>query len=120
MDNEQLRILVTELEQTHHKITTIKQQLGELSAFAQDFPTVPQGAAILTPLGKGVFREATLVSSENCFVEVGAGIVLKKTKAEVEATLAEQQAGLRTAHTSLLHHQASLEQQAQHLLEHNV
>ncbi len=117
MDNEQLRHLVEQLEQNHAQLQAVTQQYTELEQFTQAFPQATPGAPILATLGKGVFMEATLGQNPSCFVEVGAGIVLKKTSTEVKATLTEQIAHLRTAKTNLLHHQAELEHQAQKLLQ---
>lgn len=117
MDNHALQHLVQQLEQAQTQLQTITQQLNELEQFTTAFPDAKPSSAILAPLGKGVFMEAQLASSPSCFVEVGAGIVLKKTPGEVKAVLGDQIAHLRMAKTQVLHHQADLESQAQKILE---
>lgn len=120
MDNQHLRTLVHQLEQSHAQLQAVTQQLVELEQFTTAFPEAQPGSPILASIGKGVFMEATLAQDPVCFVEVGAGIVLKKLPAEITKTLHEQTTQLRTAKTQLLHHQAELEDQAQKLLEHNL
>ncbi|MSS74685.1 hypothetical protein EXS73_00515 [Candidatus Pacearchaeota archaeon] len=120
MDNNRLRTLVHQLEQNQAQLQAITQQLIELESFTHALPEAIPGSTILAPLGKGVFLEAQLAPALSCFVEVGAGIVLKKTIGEVTKTLNEQTSQLRIAKTQLLHYQADVEQQAQKLLEHNL
>ncbi|MBM3230123.1 hypothetical protein FJZ22_00500 [Candidatus Pacearchaeota archaeon] len=121
MDDTQLRALVHQLEQNHVHLQAVSQQLEELEQFTHAFPHAQPSSSVLVPVGKGVFMEGQLAPQQPaCFVEVGAGFLVKKTRGEVVKTLGEQTAHLRTAKTRLLHQQAELESQAQKLLEQNL
>lgn len=73
-------------------------QINELMHFHMALGTLDSssGKEILASLGKGVYAPSVLASNE-LFVEVGSGIVLKKMPAEVQEILEKQISNIRNS-----------------------
>jgi len=95
------------LNELNERIEYVIQQILELEEFKSNlkFLKEAKGKEILATLGKGIYAKS-LCQDENLFVNVGAGIVVKKTLKETEEIITSQIKNLHEAKTSLL---ASLE-----------
>ncbi|MEK6825865.1 MAG: prefoldin subunit alpha [Nanoarchaeota archaeon] len=96
--------------QTHAQL--IDRELAELQQFKKDLVVLEkrEEKGMLSSLGKGVFLKTEAVSKE-LFVEVGAGIVVKKTSAQTQEVIEQQikkisEARLHTISKLELYHQA--------------
>lgn len=78
-------------EEIEKQLAFVSEQIAELEAFRDGlgFLDREKRREILAPLGKGVFAGANL-ADEKLFVEVGAGVIVRKTPKEIEETIKEQ------------------------------
>jgi len=95
------------LHELNDKIDYVAQQILELEEFKNNlkFLKDAKGKDVLATLGKGIYLKSSC-QDNNFFVNVGAGIVLKKTPEETAEIMDSQIKNLHEAKTSLL---ASLE-----------
>lgn len=101
-----------EIEEMEEHAGLIDQELVELQQFKIDLGTLEKTSQplLLSSLGKGVFMKTEAVEKE-LFVEVGAGIIVKKSSAETQAVIENQikkisEARLHTLSKLELYHQA--------------
>lgn len=83
---EQLKQVQEYLDQTAEGIVEITNLIGALDSLS----TIEQGSRIFAPLANGVFLDASLNDSAHVRMNVGSGVVVKKTISEAK-TLLEQQ-----------------------------
>ena len=95
------------LQELNDKIDYIVQQISELEEFKNNlkFLKDAKGKEVLATLGKGIYLKSSC-KDNNFFVNVGSGIVLKKTPEETAEIMNSQIKNLHEVKTSLL---ASLE-----------
>ena len=102
-----------ESEYAEQQLQFVVQQIGELQDFEKglEFLERSKEKEILAPLGKGVYVKADRKEEGKIFVEVGAGIVLKKTPAEARETIKGQIKRFQEARIQLNHqlHEHALE-----------
>ena len=95
MDQQIMQVL-GQMNQQHEalqeQIKIIEQQLLELQHFREELRVLSSKdkSSILAPLGKSVFAPVEFSSSENVFVEVGAGYFVKKNLHDAEAVVEDQ------------------------------
>ena len=75
----------------------IKEQISELEGFLDYAKELSKNNSheILASVGKGVYAKASL-TEEKLFVNVGAGVLIKKSPQEVEKVVEEQIIKLKT------------------------
>lgn len=95
------------LQELNDKIDYVAQQISELEEFKNNlkFLKDAKGKEVLATLGKGIYLKSSC-QDNSFFVNVGSGIVLKKTPEETAEIMTTQIKNLREAKTSIL---ASLE-----------
>ena len=82
------QIIHQRLEELKQHITLIQQKMVELETIKQaleDMKGVPDGKDILLPVGSGFFAPAKSVKTGKILVEIGAGVMVKKTVDEAKA-----------------------------------
>jgi len=93
MDQEMLQEagkLHQEIQQMEQHNSLIENEMGSLEKLYSGLANFETGKEeILASVGKGIFFPAKLTGSE-MFVEVGAGIILKKNKEEVKKLIENQ------------------------------
>lgn len=93
--NEQILYRAIELkarsEEVEKQLQFVNEQIAELERFRDGLQFMHENNSkeILAPLGKGVYTKADLKGKE-VFVEVGAGVVVKKTMQETHGVINEQ------------------------------
>jgi prefoldin alpha subunit len=77
--------------------TFINQQLTELKDFHKNLESFSKAKAekMLASLGKGVYVQSTPTEGD-LFVEVGAGVIVKKNPEELKKVIEEQITGLQS------------------------
>lgn len=78
-------------EEAEQQLNFIVQQISELEKFRTDLEELDKSKEkeIVASLGRGVFMKADK-KDEKLFVEVGAGIMVRKTPAEARAVIEGQ------------------------------
>ncbi|MEK6926850.1 MAG: hypothetical protein AABX11_00305 [Nanoarchaeota archaeon] len=95
MENQELMQRTQEMaghaEQLEQHCQFLDQQITEMENFHSNFENLDfqPKTKMLSSLGKGVFIE-TQLESNNIFVEVGAGVIIKKKPEEVSLVLEHQ------------------------------
>jgi len=100
MDQEQLQkaqVLEYHLKQTEQQIELVKQQYAELEQTQAQLQTLETNDTkeILASLGKGLYLP-TIIREKRLFVEVGAGVIVRKTPEETKKVVQEQLQHLHT------------------------
>lgn len=92
------QILERTFKESQEKIDFLEQQIIELDKFKQSIKAISdsKGKEIISPLGKGVHAKTSLVD-DDFFVEVGSGVVVKKTPAQLINTIDSQISQLHDA-----------------------
>jgi prefoldin alpha subunit len=95
------------LQELNNRIDYVSQQISELEEFKNNlkFLKDAKNKEMLASLGKGIYLKSSC-QDDNFFVNVGAGVVVKKTPKETAEIITSQIKNLHEAKTSLL---ASLE-----------
>ena len=81
------QIIHQRLEELKQHITLIQQKMVELETTKQaleELKTVPDGKDILIPVGPGFFSPARSTKVAKVLVEVGAGVMVRKTLEEAK------------------------------------
>jgi prefoldin alpha subunit len=91
------------LQELNDRIDYISQQITELEEFKNNlkFLKDAKNKEMLASLGKGIYLKSSC-QDDNFFVNVGAGIVVKKTPEETAEIISSQIKNLHEAKTSLL------------------
>jgi prefoldin alpha subunit len=100
--DQSLVIEASELEQlvgeTQQNLEFVNSQLAELESFQLSLEHMEKTKEknLLAPIGKGVYVDSE-IKDFNLFVEVGAGIVIKKTIAQTLSVVEDQISKLKEA-----------------------
>lgn len=87
------QILNNQIKQISNQIGLLDQQLVELNGMEIgliDLEKNKVGSSLLVPVGSGVFVEGELKDNKNVFMNVGAGVVVKKNFNETKSMLDKQ------------------------------
>ena len=73
-------------EETEQSLSFVNQQISELESFSEELNSLENSEErqILANIGKGVFFKAKKEEGEKLFVDVGAGILVRKTPGETK------------------------------------
>ncbi len=95
---QQAAFMQQQIQQAEQQLAFINEHLSSLEQFAQNINTfsLAKKSEILASIGQGVYAQTALLSDE-LFVEVGSGIVLKKKPLEVKSILGQQIIKLKEA-----------------------
>jgi prefoldin alpha subunit len=98
----QARVLENGMKEAEQHLNFIEEQLSELSAFHQNLESLENNSQkqFLASLGKGVYLSGELKSKE-LLVEIGKGVMIKKSPLEVKKTLEGQIKKLKEAKSYL-------------------
>lgn len=90
-------------EETERQLQFVSEQMGELEQFRKSLEVLEKTDEkdTLTPLGRGVYMKSTK-SDEPLFVEVGAGVLVRKTPGETRKIIEEQLGKFTQARTQLM------------------
>ncbi len=101
-----------EIQEMEGHANLIERELGELHQFKKDLESLEKSPhrEVLSSLGKGVFMKTEMKEKE-LFVEVGAGVIVKKTPSQTREVIDSQikkisEARLHTLSRLELYHQA--------------
>ena len=99
----QAAVLQQQSEETEQNLAFINNQLSELQEFGNDISFMAQnkGKEIFSLIGKGVYSRASL-SDSDFFVNVGSGILVKKSREETKNIIYSQIEKLTEAKVQLM------------------
>jgi len=89
----EIKLLEQQFGQIKQQITNLELQLIELKRLnesLEDLSKVKKNSEILVPLGGGIFSKAELKDDKDFFMNVGANIVVKKSREEAKKILDKQ------------------------------
>ncbi len=91
------------LQELNEKIEYLSQQLSEMEQFSRDIAFIKdaEGKEILAPIGKGIYLKS-LAEDSNFLVNVGAGIIVKKSPDEARAIIESQIKSFNEARSQLM------------------
>lgn len=112
---QELHQEATELEQ---RVQFIDEQQKELTVFIESLNTLPHAHSneVLTSLGKGVFMK-TIAKSNDLYVDVGAGVIIKRTPEQVLETIKDQQHKLKTMREEFIESLDTIKEEMTDLLQ---
>jgi prefoldin alpha subunit len=96
MENQELLMHAQLIEKKSQELNSnfemIEKQILELNEFSSQLETLANSKEkeILSSLGKGVHIKADLQNQKELFVEVGSGVIVKKTPQETQKIIQEQ------------------------------
>ena len=90
-------------EEIERNLQFVNEQVAELEGFEKglEFLQNEEEKEILAPLGKGVFVKVEKRKSEKLFVDVGAGVLVRKTPEETRKVILEQMRKFKEAKIQL-------------------
>lgn len=116
----QVQLLQQEAEKINSQLETVDQQITELSSFTSYLSTLntlkDKETEILASIGKGIYTKTNLINKD-LYVEVGSGVILKKTPAQVSEVIEGQTKKLREIRIQLLSQKEICLRAFQQLLE---
>lgn len=117
--------IMQKLENFNHKSEYLKEQMDvigkqviELSKFKETLKSIrnEKEKEILAPLGKGVYVKADM-KSDKLFIEVGSGIVVRKSIEEAEEIITEQSKKLEDMQNHLVLENENLHSKIESLIK---
>ena len=114
----QLQMLDRQYSQTAEQLQMIEQEVVELDEFVKSLNHIEDSkeTGMLAPLGRGVYVSAERELNEKLFVEVGAGVVVRKTIKEAVSVVSEQLEQLKAAYHQLKNQEAFFAAQLQQIM----
>ena len=96
-------ILRKQAEETEKQIGFISEQVGEMETFLEGLKELDESKEeeILANLGRGVYAKAKRDKGEKLFVEVGAGVMVRKTPADARKVIESQLMKFKEAQVQL-------------------
>ena len=89
----QLQLISMQIKQIEEQLEAVDQRTIEmihLKESLKNFSTLKEGTKSLAPLGQGMFIESSLGDTKSVLINVGAGIIVKKSSGEAEKTITAQ------------------------------
>lgn len=89
---ERAMLLRQQSEEAERQMEFVMQQIGEMTAFKESLDRfdASKETEILVPLGRGIYTKAHRKDEKKVFVEVGAGVVIKKEVGETIEVIENQ------------------------------
>jgi len=96
-------MLQRQSEETEQQLRFVDEQIAELEKFKEGLKSFRESKEkeILANLGKGVYVKSEIKDREKLFVEVGAGVIVKKTPIEAMKVVEEQIARFENARVQI-------------------
>ena len=96
-------IMRQQSEETEKQLSFINEQVYEMEVFLEGLKELERSdkEEILANLGRGVYAKANLIRKEKLFVEVGSGVVVRKSNKEARVVIEEQLKRFREAQIQL-------------------
>ncbi|MFH1290175.1 MAG: prefoldin subunit alpha [Nanoarchaeota archaeon] len=93
-------------EEVEKQLNFVNEQLGGLEQFSENLKVLEEDKEkeMLASLGKGVHMKVERKEDEKLFVEVGAGVVVRKTPKEARKVIQEQVKKFQEARVQLRAH----------------
>jgi len=116
----ELQILSMQIKQIEEQLDMLDQKTLELTNLRDSLKNLKKFRAdtkALTPMGLGIFVPATVDATKGVLVNVGAGVVIKKTMDEAQDTISKQLEQLGDITLELSNNLRVLAGQAQHTEE---
>ena len=97
------QMLQKESEESERNLQMVEEQISELELFEKNLGELKdsKGKEMLASLGKGVYIKSD-IKEEKLFVEVGAGVVVRKTREETKKTIEGQIRRLKEVRIQLI------------------
>ena len=94
--------LEKQAQETQGSLEFVERQISELEEFDSDIKSFSKssGKEMLASVGKGIYVKADL-ADKDLFVNVGSGVIVKKTPEETEKIVEDQLRKLKEAKTQL-------------------
>jgi len=89
----QLQLITMQIKQIEEQLEALDQRAAEmvhLRESLKSFATLKAGAKSFAPLGQGMFIESALGDTKSVLINVGAGIIVKKSAGDAEKTITAQ------------------------------
>ncbi len=114
----QASLIEREYRELENNLQLIDAQIQELEKFKEDldFLTNSKNREMLAQIGRGVYISSSIEDKKKLFIEVGSGVVVKKTPEEAQKIIAKQISHLRQAHMQMLSHLESYQSQLNTLI----
>src|SRR3989338_2067341 len=90
VEAEQLNIRLEGIERRLESLARSRAEAKELLISLGQLPTLKDGDDLLVPVATGLFTKARAVASDTLLVNVGDGVTVEKTVAEVRAMVEAQ------------------------------
>ena len=90
VEAEQLNIRLEGIERRLESLARSRAEAKELLISLGQLPTLKDGDGLLVPVATGLFTKARAVASDTLLVNVGDGVTVEKTVAEVRAMVEAQ------------------------------
>jgi|TARA_B100000315_G_scaffold101489_1_gene93253 prefoldin alpha subunit len=105
-------------QENEERLKIVEQQIAELQGFEKNLGELEtnKNKEVLASLGKGVFIKADL-REEDLFVEVGSGILVKKSLGDSKKIAEQQNRKLLEMKTQLLSENESISEKMRKALE---
>jgi prefoldin alpha subunit len=90
----ELRIIDRHIQEIQKQLQIVEEQLMEFAYIKQSIESmqnVAKDTNLLVPVSNGIFAEAKLADTEHLLVNVGAGVVVKKTTEDALSLMNDQQ-----------------------------
>lgn len=100
----QASLLERQANELEQNLQLVEAQINQLEEFKKslEFLIKSKDNEILASFGRGVYVKSTLKDKEKLFVEVGAGIMVKKTPEETKAIIESQISRLKQARMQII------------------
>ena len=96
-------MLKQQSEEVEKQLSFVNEQINEMEHFLAGLKEIDESDKedILANLGRGVYAKANLVRGEKLFVEVGSGVVVRKSNKEARVVVEGQLNKFREAQIQL-------------------
>ncbi len=117
-----LQMIDAQIKELEKEVEAIEQRAFEITALKASLKALSESKAnsrSFAPLGYGIFTESELKNTANVLVNVGSGVLVKKTVPEADEILGKQVAQMDSVISQLTQNLTSLATRAQQI-EHEI
>jgi len=103
MQNEVIlyQLLHRQLNQLSAEAESVERKAVEAAATRQSLKELKSDSDVLMPIGSGCYAHSRFSDSRRVLVDIGAGVLLPKSLADAEASIAEKEAQISKARSEL-------------------